>query len=84
MPIHSCHYHGPTDDPIRDAEQWLNDQSEAERRRPVCHECERAIWDEKAYENKINGELYCQRCRDDMDVDPDDVELVYIEDIMED
>lgn len=81
MPIHSHRYHGPTDDPIRDAERWLDDEAKKERLRPVCHGCWNAIWGEKAYE--IDGELYCQNCRDDMDVDPDDVEILYTEDIME-
>lgn len=70
-----------SDNPIRDAEQWLNDQLEEEQRRPVCHECENTIWGEKAYE--IGGELYCQHCRDDIDIDPDDVELIYTEELME-
>jgi len=49
-----------TDDPIRDAERWIEEQ---EKGLPVCDWCNEPIYD--IYWYNINGDHVCQRCIDD-------------------
>ena len=70
-----------SDDPIRDAERWLDDEMEYCMRLPACRSCREQLRTERSY--LIDGELYCACCRGTIDVDPDDVCLVYTEEYME-
>lgn len=52
-----------SDDPVRDAERYFDDQDRRLERRPVCCYCEEHIQDEHYY--LINGDAYCKGCLDD-------------------
>ena len=55
-------YHGPTADPIRDADRWLDDEMEWSQSRPVCCNCGEHITDEDIFQ--AFGHLYCEECFD--------------------
>lgn len=52
-----------TGDPIRDYHTWDVDQYEAERRRPHCCICGKAIWDDFYW--YIGDAIYCEECAED-------------------
>lgn len=70
-----------SDNPVRDAERYLDDEMRYSMRLPVCRSCREPLYAERSY--LIDGDLYCACCRGTMDVDPDDVCLVYTEEYME-
>ena len=49
-----------TDDPIADAEAYLDEQAKYEERFPVCTICGEHILDDNLYD--IEGEIYCEEC----------------------
>lgn len=49
-----------SDDPVRDAERYLDYLDKELAKRPVCCECGEHIQEERAY--YINGEMICQEC----------------------
>lgn len=49
-----------TDDPVKDAERYFNEQEEALEKLPRCSQCDCRIQDEYAY--YINDEWVCERC----------------------
>lgn len=51
-----------TDDPIRDFDNWDDEQNRWLARRPVCADCDNHIQDEEAY--YIDGEWICINCMD--------------------
>lgn len=53
----------PSDDPIRDAERYLDDEMEYSRRIPFCNDCGDPIYSEHAYLDPDSMELYCTGCR---------------------
>ena len=52
-----------SDDPVRDAERYMEDQDRRLERLPVCCECGEPVQDDTAYES--NGECICVRCMED-------------------
>jgi hypothetical protein len=54
------YYHGPTDDPLRDADNYDRDQSAWLASRPVCHSCGEPIQSETCF--APNGQKYCYSC----------------------
>jgi len=51
-----------TDDPVKDAERYAQEQEEEMKNRPVCCECEEPIVEDFYYE--VAGEIYCDSCMD--------------------
>lgn len=69
-------YLGHTDNPIKDADNYLHDSDEWLSMRPVCCYCDDFIQESYAYlDNKYN--LYCCHCAENM---TDELEKVYISD----
>lgn len=63
MQRHNRHYHGPTDDPVRDADRYLEDELEHAQSLPVCYGCGEQITptnDPKSC--RIFGHLYHKDC----------------------
>lgn len=58
-----AYYHGPTDNPLRDADNYDCDQAEWLASRPLCHACQEPIQSEICYE--ANGNKYCYDCGED-------------------
>lgn len=52
-----------TGDPIRDYHTRDVDQYEAERKRPHCCKCGKAIWDDYYWD--IFDAIYCEECAED-------------------
>ena len=52
-----------TGDPIRDYHTCDVDQYEAERKRPHCCKCGKAIWDDYYWD--IFDAIYCEECAED-------------------
>ena len=52
-----------TGDPIRDYHTRDVDQYEAERKRPHCCMCGKAIWDDYYWD--IFDAIYCEECAED-------------------
>lgn len=51
-----------TDDPVRDAESYAEEQEDRIYDLPVCSECGKHIDDDHYYE--VAGEIYCADCID--------------------
>lgn len=51
-----------SDDPVRDAERYMEDQERRSEQRPVCSDCGYTIYDDHYYQ--INDEVICRRCLD--------------------
>lgn len=49
-----------TDDPVRDAERYIDEQEKALEKLPKCSCCKHHIQDDYLYE--INDELICEEC----------------------
>lgn len=60
MPRHRPRYLGPTDDPVRDADRYLDDQMERSRSLPICYGCGEHITEEDAY--MVLDHLYHTNC----------------------
>lgn len=59
-----AHYHGPTDDPLKDADNYDRDNQEWLDSRPKCWACGEPIQSEVCYE--ANGHKYCYECGDEV------------------
>ena len=57
-----AHYHGPTADPLRDADNYDRDNQAWLESRPTCCACGEPIQDTMCYE--ANGRQYCLACGD--------------------
>lgn len=51
-----------TDDPVKDAERYAQEQEEELKNRPVCCECGEHIEEDFYYQ--VAGEIYCDSCID--------------------
>lgn len=49
-----------SDDPVRDAERWIEEQERRKARLPICARCGEPIQDENLWD--IDGNLYCPEC----------------------
>lgn len=59
-----------TDDPVRDADRWVDAQEKELEKLPKCSECDEPIQEDCCYE--FNDELICETClRDYHRVDTD-------------
>jgi hypothetical protein len=72
-----AYYHGPTDDPLRDADNYDRDQCRWLAERPLCHACGEPIQSEVCYE--ANGHKYCYGCGEDC---WNDIRRFYLADTM--
>lgn len=62
------YYHGPTDDPLRDAVNYDRDRAAWERTLPVCLWC-----GERFVPDPLYDETWCPDCRAEMEDDDDTV-----------
>ena len=73
-----------SDNPVRDAERWLDDELEYTRRLPVCSNCGDPIYGEHVYLDPESMELYCTDCQDNDGDSAEHLLLVCTENFMED
>ena len=71
-------YSMPTDNPIRDADNYQYDRDFELMKRPSCYYCDEYIQECYAYEDDF-GHLYCKHCVENLNHQIS-LEKVYIED----
>lgn len=64
MPRHRPRYLGPTDDPDRDASNWLDDEMERCKSLPVCYGCGDPITGDYTY--LVSDHRYCEDCWEEL------------------